>query len=199
MCYSIFSFICMLCRSLFVLLYFFLLAIVLSALLLYTDSDYAFGIFKLFSSVCTSQLETVCTMFILSHHLCRFDLQKTLLFTTVSIFDWIPKHRHVTSFQLWGTYRREEFEDTKCVIRIRWSLLWGTAYPSGAPESPPVVCEVCYSIFSFICMLCRSLFVLLYFFLLAIVLSALLRYTDSDYREVIIGNVGSNWFNMYHI
>ena len=34
----------------------------------------------------------------------------------------------------------------------------------------------CYSIFSFICMFCRSLFVLLYFFLLVIVLSVLLRY-----------------------
>ena len=32
----------------FVLLYFFLLAIVLSVLLRYTDSDYPFGIFKLF-------------------------------------------------------------------------------------------------------------------------------------------------------
>ena len=47
-CYSNFSFLCMLCRSLFVLLYFFLLAIVLSVLLRYTDSDYPFRIFKLF-------------------------------------------------------------------------------------------------------------------------------------------------------
>jgi len=37
----------MFCRSLFVLLYF-LLAIVLSVLLRYTNSDYSFGIFKLF-------------------------------------------------------------------------------------------------------------------------------------------------------
>ena len=44
-CYSIFSFMCMFCRSLFVLL---LLAIVLSVLLRFTDSDYAFVIFKLF-------------------------------------------------------------------------------------------------------------------------------------------------------
>jgi len=36
------------CRSLFVLLYFFLLAIVLSVLLRYTDSGCSFGIFKLF-------------------------------------------------------------------------------------------------------------------------------------------------------
>ena len=36
------------CSSLFVLSYFFLLTIVLSVLLRYTDSDYPFGIFKLF-------------------------------------------------------------------------------------------------------------------------------------------------------
>ena len=35
----------------------------------------------------------------------------------------------------------------------------GTAYPSRAPEWGS-----CYSIFSFMCMFCRSLFVLLYFF-----------------------------------
>ena len=45
-CYSIFSFICMFCRSCFVL---FLLTIVLSVLLRYTDSDCPYGIFKLFS------------------------------------------------------------------------------------------------------------------------------------------------------
>ena len=44
-CYSIFSFICMFCRFVLVL---FLLAIVLSVLLRYTDSDYPFVIFKLF-------------------------------------------------------------------------------------------------------------------------------------------------------
>jgi len=47
-CYSIFSIICMLCRSCFVLLYFFLFG--QSVLLRYTDSDYPFGIFKLFTS-----------------------------------------------------------------------------------------------------------------------------------------------------
>ena len=40
---------CMFCRSLFVL---FLLAIALSVLLRYTDSDYPFGIFKLFINLC---------------------------------------------------------------------------------------------------------------------------------------------------
>ena len=38
----------MLCISLSVLLYFFRLVIVLSVLILYTDSDYYFGIYKLF-------------------------------------------------------------------------------------------------------------------------------------------------------
>jgi hypothetical protein len=41
----------------------------------------------------------------------------------------------------------------------------GTVYPSGAPEFTTVfLWGSCYSIFSFICMFCRSLFVLLYFF-----------------------------------
>ena len=45
-CYLIFSFTSMFCRSFFVLLYFFLLAIVLSVILGFTDYDYSFGIFK---------------------------------------------------------------------------------------------------------------------------------------------------------
>jgi len=58
----------------------------------------------------------------------------------------------------------------------------GTAYPSGAPGfTLGFWWGSCYSIFSFICMFCWSLFVLLYFFLLAFVLSVLLRYTDSDW------------------
>ena len=41
----------------------------------------------------------------------------------------------------------------------------GTVYPSGAPEvTPGFQWGSCYSIFSFICMFCRSQFVLLYFF-----------------------------------
>ena len=54
-CYSIFSFICMFCRSLFVLLYFWFWP--LSWFLLrFTDSDFPFGIFKLFyRSSCLSK------------------------------------------------------------------------------------------------------------------------------------------------
>jgi len=45
---QLFVFYVMFCRSLFVLLFFFLLAIVLFGLLRFTDYDYHFGIFKLF-------------------------------------------------------------------------------------------------------------------------------------------------------
>ena len=50
----------------------------------------------------------------------------------------------------------------------------------------------CYSIFSFICMFCRSLFVL---FLLAIVLSVLLRFTDSD-RPLVSSNSSYSFFGI---
>jgi hypothetical protein len=42
---------CMFCKSLFVFLYFFLLALVLSVFLQYTDSDYPFGIVILFLTI----------------------------------------------------------------------------------------------------------------------------------------------------
>ena len=48
--YAIISFMCMFCRSLFVLSYFFFLVIVLSVLQ-FTDSDYPFDIFKHFLSI----------------------------------------------------------------------------------------------------------------------------------------------------
>ena len=52
----------------------------------------------------------------------------------------------------------------------------GTAYPSGAPEFTPGFSGVRVTQSSFMCMFCRSLFVLLYFFFLAIILSVLLRF-----------------------
>ena len=64
-----------------------------------------------------------------------------------------------------------------------------TAYPSGASEfTPGFEWGSCYLIFSFIYMVCRSLFVLLYFFSLVIALSVLLRYTDSDYLPLVSSN-----------
>jgi len=51
---------CMFCKSLFVLLYFFLLTIVLSVLLRYTDSDYLFGIFILLFNLLVMVVGTDC-------------------------------------------------------------------------------------------------------------------------------------------
>ena len=59
-------------------------------------------------------------------------------------------------------------------------------YHSGAPEfTPGFQWGSCYSIYSFICMFCRSLFVLLYFFFWALLLSVLLRFTNSDYLPLV--------------
>ena len=67
-CYSSFSFMCMFCRSLFVLFVLFLLAFVLSVLR-FTDSDYSFGIFKIFLrwGLCCSSFYCfgVCCVFVL--------------------------------------------------------------------------------------------------------------------------------------
>jgi hypothetical protein len=135
-------------------------------------------------------IKRVCTMFILSHHLCRFDLQKTLLFTTVSIFDWIPKHRHVTSFQLWGTYRREEFEDTKCVIRIRISKKsrQHNGQKKKVQKDKQRSTKHTYKTKDRVTHLKNNRG-----------WTQVLRKGRQFLREVIIGNVGSNWFNMCHI
>ena len=76
----------MFCRSLFVLLCFFPLAIVLSVLLRYTDSDYLFGIFKLvfhkkrsWKVECSCSLET-CWM------LLEFELDMNLCGSVCSKF-----------------------------------------------------------------------------------------------------------------
>jgi hypothetical protein len=58
----------MFCRSLFVPLYFFLLAIVLSVVLRFTDSDYPFGIFKLFLAMHISTRNQKNILLITSHH-----------------------------------------------------------------------------------------------------------------------------------
>ena len=58
----------------------------------------------------------------------------------------------------------------------------GTAHPSGAPAfTHGFQWGTCYSIFSFMCMFCRSLFFPFVLFLLTIVLSVLLRFMDSGY------------------
>ena len=61
--------------------------------------------------------------------------------------------------------RRGACGSDKCSIPFHVTSGAGTAYPSGAPEfTPGFQWGSCYSIFSFICMIYRSLFVLLYFF-----------------------------------
>ena len=66
-----------------------------------------------------------------------------------------------------------------------------SVYKSTVEVHPGFYWGSCYSISSFMCMFCRSLFVLLYLFLLAIVLSVLLRYTDSDDLPLVSSN--SSW------
>ena len=82
--------ICMFCRSLFVLLNFFLLAIVLSVLLRYTDSDYPFGIFE---------------PFIYSE-----KFRSGLAFGRVCIFVWIACSFHVLHQRYLGNH---------CLLNIR--------------------------------------------------------------------------------
>ena len=64
--YPTFNFIWMFCRSLFVLLCFFLLAIVLSVRLRYTGSDYPIGIFKLFCESFTISTTSLLTAILVS-------------------------------------------------------------------------------------------------------------------------------------
>ena len=52
--------ICMFCKSLSVLLYCFILAIMLSVLLIFTDSDYLFVIFKFFKLTSNVRFEVKC-------------------------------------------------------------------------------------------------------------------------------------------
>ena len=70
-----------------------------------------------------------------------------------------------------------------CFVCLRTSATCGprTAYPSGAPELPPVFSGVCVtrSFALYVCFVDRYCSFVL--FRLVIVLSVLLRYTDSDY------------------
>ena len=56
-----------------------------------------------------------------------------------------------------------------------------TAYPSEAPEFTPVFSGVRVTPSLAVCIICRSLFVFMFFFLLVILLFVLLRFSDSDY------------------
>jgi hypothetical protein len=84
------------------------------------------------------------------------------------------RNPHVERFQLWTcpvTMCMHWTGKTQISKRCLWTLKVGAtsgeeiANPSGAPEfTPGFSWGSCYSIFSFMCMFCRSLFVLLYFF-----------------------------------
>jgi hypothetical protein len=108
------------------------------------------------------------------------------------------------------------------MLSVMWTFYskTETADLSGSPEFiPSFKWSLCYSIFSVICVFCRSLFVLLFFFfwplcclfffdllilitplvstnsscpfvlfLLTIVFSVLLRYTDSNYLPLVSSN-----------
>ena len=92
----------------------------MSVRLRFTDSDYPFGIFKLF--------------------LCITHYQQCLPFYVIKI---LCRNR--------------------CVYIVIVTSGAGTAYPSGVPEFTSGI-QWSSSIFSFMCMFCRQLFVLFYLF-----------------------------------
>ena len=104
-CYSIFSFMCMFCRSLFVLLYFFLLTIVLPVLLLYTDSDNPFDVFKLFLRyrvklsmslfTVSCQVKYITCNRIMSSEPCRYQVKLNMSLVSVSC-----QVKHVTCYDI---------------------------------------------------------------------------------------------------
>jgi hypothetical protein len=107
----------------------------------------------------------------------------------------VNKHGNIGIFWIWFVRQLNDTEPLVFNLRKWWNTVWeliiwhiiiiwrilNICVTSWAPAFTPVFWwGSCYSIFSFICMFCRSLVVLLYFFLLAIVLSILLRYTDIE-------------------
>ena len=85
------------------------------------------------------------------------------------------------NFGFYCIWKSQYFQSHVDVIRyiIQQTLY---SYPSGAQDFTPGCKWVsCYSIFSFKCMFCISFFYPFVLFLLAILLSVLLRYTDSGY------------------
>ena len=155
-CYSVFNFMCMFCRSLFVLLYCFFWPLCCLFFFLYTDYDYPFGIFKLFS-VGFVFLDLQFYVYVLQIVVCPFVLFLLAIMLSVLRFMFLINTTGATS----GA---------------------ATAYSSGAPG---FLWASYYSIFSFMCMFCRLLFVLLSFCLLAIVLS-ILRFTFLIFQTLLI-------------
>ena len=122
------------------------LTIVLSVLLQFTASDYPIGLFN-------------------------FCLVSYLIYIVICSIQLIPETCVSTLIT-----KLPKVNDNHNICNATGATSGvGTFYPSGAPDfTPGFQWGSCYSIFSFICMFCRSLFVQLCFFLLTIVLSVLL-------------------------
>ena len=120
-CNSIFSSICMLCRSLFVLLYLFLLAIVLSVLLRYADSDYPYGVFKLFlGSTVTISINAYRS--IIPRHTWCWMLKETIARSHI----WYPSVWTISTCQYWKDFRKVLYF-ISTGYRFKWFLglgLW---------------------------------------------------------------------------
>ena len=169
-CYSIFSFICMFCRSLFV----FSGVRVTRSLVLYVCFvdrclslvgfvllDLQFYMYVLQIVVCLQW----CTCYQIFSFICMFC-------RSLFVFSGVRVTRSLVLYVCFVdrclslvVYVLLDLQFYMYVLQIVVCLQWCT----------------CYQIFSFICMFCRSLFVFLCFFFFLIVLSFLLRYTDSDY------------------
>ena len=91
----------MLCRSLFVLLYLFLLTIVLSVLLRYTDSDYPFGVFKLFLGS-TVSISINAYRSIIPRNAWCWMLKETIARSHI----WYPSVWTISTCQYWKDFRK---------------------------------------------------------------------------------------------
>ena len=87
----------MFCRSLFVLLYFFFWAILFSVLLRYTDSDYPFGISKLFHDIMSSKLYIIsfCEKKKGIYSTLQSLLELMFCNKTLHLFQWLFQKMHV--------------------------------------------------------------------------------------------------------
>ena len=98
---------------------------------------------------------------------------------------WIFYRKYRLDFQVfksnWNRDKRFSQLSKYCFV---YSLIYGFWWSS------------CYSIFSFMCMFCRYLGALLYFFFWAILLSILYRFTDSDYHLVSSSSSCGFWLTL---
>ena len=163
---------CVVCHSLiyrFWLLLWYLVAIVLSVILWFTDSDYSFGIFWPLCCLSFFDLQILITPLVSCGHcvVCHSLIYRfwLLLWYLLAI---------VLSVILWFTYSDYSFG-------IFWPLCCLSFFDLQILITPLVSCGHC--------VVCHSLiyrFWLLLWYLLAIVLSVILWFTDSDYSFGIL-------------